>query len=54
VTPTEPDDVARHAWRAAMRGRTLAVHGRLNQVLQFAERFSPRKLNAIVAGWLNQ
>lgn len=50
----EADDVAEHAWRAAMKGRTVAVHGFTNQITRFGVRFAPRRLASVVAGRLNQ
>jgi short-subunit dehydrogenase len=50
----EAPEVARHAYRAMMRGETLAVHGVLNRIAMESVRFSPRFLVRTVAAALNR
>ncbi len=37
-------EVARYGVEAALRGKGIAVHGRMNRILAFAGRFAPRSL----------
>jgi short-subunit dehydrogenase len=50
----EAPEVARHAYRAMMKGETLAVHGFVNRIVMESVRFSPRGLARAVAGALNK
>jgi short-subunit dehydrogenase len=47
-------DVARHAYRAMMKGETLAVHGLLNRLGMESVRLAPRKVPRMVAARLNR
>lgn len=38
----EAEDVARHAYRAMTKGKTLAIQGLLNWIVMESERFAPR------------
>ena len=48
------EEVARHAYRATMKGETLAVHGLLNRIFMESVRLAPRKLPRMVAARLNR
>ena len=48
------DRVARHAYRAMMRGKVVAIEGLLNWIAAFSVRLSPRALVRKIAYWLNQ
>jgi len=39
-------DVAEYGYCAMMKGKTLAIHGKLNKVLAFSTRLAPRKVLA--------
>jgi uncharacterized protein len=47
-------DVARHGYRAMMKGEALAVHGMMNRVAMEGVRFAPRWLARSVAASLNK
>jgi uncharacterized protein len=48
------DKVARHAYRAMMKGRVVAIEGLLNRLAAFSVRFSPRAMVRKIARWMNQ
>lgn len=50
----EAEPVARHAWAAMQAGRGLAIHGWLNWLMAFSNRFSPRAVVRAVAWRLNR
>jgi uncharacterized protein len=43
-------EVAKGAYRAMMSGKTTVIHGLMNKLLVFGERFMPRQLVTVVAG----
>ena len=43
-------DVAEYGWKSMMKGKTVAIHGRLFRWLIFFTRFMPRKTVASIAG----
>ncbi|MEM7433645.1 MAG: SDR family oxidoreductase [Myxococcota bacterium] len=45
--------VARHAYRAMMAGRVVAVEGLINKIGVFSVRFSPRAMVRKLTRWLN-
>jgi hypothetical protein len=47
-------DVARHAYRAMMSGRVLAIHGALNKMQIQSLRLSPRAVVRGIAARLNR
>jgi len=49
--PMDPATVARHGYRAMMKGRALRISGWKNFVLAETVRISPRKLATAVSGW---
>ncbi len=48
------DQVARHAYRAMMKGKVVAIQGFVNWLGAFSVRFSPRSWIRKIARWLNQ
>jgi hypothetical protein len=48
------DKVAKHAYRAMMKGRVVAIEGLMNWLGAFSVRFGPRALVRKVTRWLNQ
>lgn len=46
--------VARHAYRAMMAGKVVAIEGLINKIAAFSNRFSPRALVRKITRWLNQ
>lgn len=48
------DKVARHAYRAMMKGRVVAIEGLLNWLTAFSVRLSPRALVRKLARWMNK
>ena len=50
----EAPEVARHAYRAMMKGEVLAVHGVMNRIVMESVRFSPRRVVRSVAAALNR
>jgi hypothetical protein len=48
------EEVARHAYRAMMKGELLAVHGLLNRIAMESVRLAPRKVPRMVAARLNR
>jgi short-subunit dehydrogenase len=48
------EDVAAHAYRATLRGETLAIHGLTNWIAMEALRVSPRALVRTIAARLNR
>jgi short-subunit dehydrogenase len=46
--------VARHAYRAMMKGKVVAIEGLMNWFGAFSVRFSPRALVRRVTRWMNQ
>jgi short-subunit dehydrogenase len=47
-------EVAEHAYRAMMKGETLAIHGLLNRLAAHGTRLSPRKVSRSIASALNR
>jgi short-subunit dehydrogenase len=47
-------EVARHAYRAMMKGQSLAIHGALNRVAVQSTRIAPRRVARSVAAALNR
>lgn len=47
------DKVARHAYRAMMTGRVVAIEGLINKIAAFSNRFSPRAIVRKLTRWLN-
>ncbi|MEM9731723.1 MAG: SDR family oxidoreductase, partial [Myxococcota bacterium] len=47
------DKVARHAYRAMMGGRVVAIEGLINKIGAFSNRFSPRAIVRKLTRWLN-
>lgn len=48
------DEVAAHAYRATMRGDTLAIHGAKNWIMMESQRIAPRALVRRLAAKLNR
>jgi len=48
------DEVAAHAYRATMRGQTLAIHGAKNWLMIESQRIAPRALVRSIAARLNR
>ncbi len=48
------EDVALHAYKAMHKGKSVAVHGALNQFGAFMSRFSPRSMSNAVVASLNK
>jgi short-subunit dehydrogenase len=48
------EEVARHAYRAMMKGEVLAVHGLMNRIAMESVRLAPRKLPRVIASMLNR
>lgn len=48
------DDVARHAYRAMMKGKVLAIHGLLNLIGMESERLAPRAAVRRITAALNR
>jgi short-subunit dehydrogenase len=48
------EDVARHAYKAMMKGELLAVHGLMNRIAMESVRLAPRKLPRTIASMLNR
>ena len=48
------DKVARHAYRAMMKGKVVAIEGLMNWLGAFSVRFGPRALVRKITRWLNQ
>jgi len=44
--------VAKYGWKSMMKGKTVAIHGKMNRLLIFLIRFLPRKTVSNIAGWL--
>jgi len=40
----DPAEVAEYGYKSMMKGKSVAIHGTLNRLLAFMERFAPRKL----------
>lgn len=49
-----PQTVARQAYRAMLRGRTMIIHGPKNWLMIQSQRIAPRALVRAVAAWLNR
>ena len=49
LTVAEKTAVATHGWKAMLKGKPLAIHGSINQLGVFLNRFSPRSLVVKVA-----
>lgn len=47
-------DVAAHAYKAMMKGRTLAIHGALNWFTAFGGRFTPRAVVRSITASINR
>lgn len=47
-------DVAAHAYKAMMKGRTLSIHGALNWMTSFGGRFTPRAVVRSITASINR
>ena len=47
------EDAADHAYDMMKKGRTVAIHGLLNKLTVFIQRFVPRGWVRAIAGWIN-
>lgn len=44
--------VARFGYRAMMKGKRVAIHGRLNRLMAFSLRLTPRRMVTAITGWI--
>lgn len=47
------ETVARYGFKKMMKGRTIAIHGFMNQLSIFMMRFAPRKTAAFLVKWMH-
>jgi uncharacterized protein len=48
------EEVARHAYRSMLRGKTVAIHGALNRAAVVGAKFAPTNTSRVIAASLNQ